>query len=110
MDYVDLHLYPVVAGLTMDQYVQNFGFVGFQQQKPILLGEFGAFQSAYPAVADASAGLRDWQIQSCAYNFKGCELWTWDTDEQPELWNAMSQGGLINQTLSPATTPNPCAP
>ena len=110
MDYVDLHLYPVVAGLTMDQYVQNFGFVGFQQQKPILLGEFGAFQSAYPAVADAAAGLRDWQIQSCAYNFKGWELWTWDTDEQPELWNAMSQGGVINQALSPATRANPCAP
>jgi hypothetical protein len=110
LDYVDLHLYPVVAGLTMDQYVQNFGFVGFQQQKPILLGEFGAFQSAYPAVADAAAGLRDWQIQSCAYNFKGWELWTWDTDEQPELWNAMSQGGVINQALSPATRANPCAP
>lgn len=109
-DFVDLHPYPVVQSLTMDQFAQNFGFVGYQQQKPILMGEFGAFQWAYPTVTDAAAGLRDWQIQSCAYNFKGWELWTWDTDEQPELWNAMSQSGVINQALSPATRPNPCAP
>lgn len=109
-DFVDLHPYPVVQSLTMDQFVQNFGFVGYQQQKPILMGEFGAFQWAYPTVSGAAAGLRDWQIQSCAYNFKGWLLWTWDTDEQPELWNAMSQSGVINQALSPAARPNPCVP
>lgn len=109
VDFVDLHPYPVVQGLTIDQFVQNFGFAGYQEQKPILMGEFGAFQSAYPTVTDAAAGLRDWQIQSCAYNFKGWLLWTWDTDEQPELWNAMSQSGVINQALSPTTRPNPCA-
>lgn len=109
LDYVDLHPYPIVLNLTMDQAVQNFGFLGYQQQKPVLMGEFGAFKSAYPSVSSAASGLQSWQIQSCAYNFKGWALWTWDTDEQPELWNAQSQGGIIGQALSPVARLNPCA-
>ena len=110
LDYVNLHPYPIVLNLTMDQVAQNYGFVGYQQQKPILMGEFGAFTWAYPLISDAVAGLKSWQSQSCAYNFKGWLLWTWDTDEQPELWNALSQGGLISQVLSPTTRPDPCSP
>jgi hypothetical protein len=109
LDYVDLHLYPGLE-LTQDQYVQNFGFVGYQQQKPILMGEMGAFISSYPAITDAASALQSWQIQSCTYNFKGWLLWTWDTDEQPELWNAASQGGVIGQALSPVSRPDPCSP
>ena len=110
LDYIDLHPYPLVENLTMDQVAQNYGFVGYQQQKPIIMGEYGAFKWAYPLVTDAAAGLQSWQIQSCAYNFKGWLLWTWDTDEQPELWNALSSGGPINASLAPASRPNPCSP
>lgn len=109
LDYVDLHAYPG-SGLTLDQSVQNFGFVGYLQQKPILMGEMGAFISSYPQVTDAAAALQAWQIQSCGYNFQGWLIWTWDTDEQPELWNAMSQSGVISQALSPVARPNPCSP
>jgi hypothetical protein len=110
LDYVDLHPYPIVLSLTMDQVVQNYGFVGYQQQKPIIMGEYGAFKWAYPLVMDAAAGMQSWQIQSCTYNFKGWLLWTWDTDEQPELWNGQSSGGAINLKLAPASRPNPCSP
>ncbi len=110
LDYVDLHAYPIASGLTLDQFADNFGFVGYQQHKPILMGEFGAFTADYAPVTDAAAGLQGWQTQSCAYNFQGWLLWTWDTDEQTELWNALSQGGAINQSLSPAERPNPCSP
>jgi hypothetical protein len=109
-DFVDLHPYPVVWNLSMAQEVQNFGFVGYQRQKPVLMGEYGAFTWAYPLVSDAAAGLQDWQIQSCAYNFDGWLLWTWDTNEQLGIWNGLSQGGAINQSLAPATRPDPCAP
>jgi preprotein translocase subunit Sec61beta len=111
-DFVDLHAYPIPNDLTLDQIVQNFAFVGTgtQQQKPIIMGEFGGFLSEYATASDAAAGLKGWQVQSCTYNFKGWLLWTWDTDEQPELWNALSQGGVINQSLSPASRPNPCSP
>ena len=110
VDFVDLHGYPTVWNLTMTQLVQNFGFVGYQQQKPVMMGEYGAFTWAYPLASDAAAGLQDWQIQSCAYNFDGWLLWTWDTNEQPEIWNALSNGGVINQALSPISRPDPCSP
>jgi hypothetical protein len=110
LDYVDLHPYPIVLSLTIDQVAQNYGFVGYQQQKPILMGEYGAFRWAYPLVSDAASGVQSWQIQSCTYNFKGWLLWTWDTDEQPELWNGLSSGGAINLSLAPASRPNPCSP
>ena len=109
LDYVDLHAYPIASSLTMDQFAENFGFVGYQQKMPILMGEFGAFTADYASVMDAATGLQGWQTQSCAYNFQGWLLWTWDTDEQTELWNALSQTGAINQSLSPAERPNPCS-
>jgi len=109
LDYVDLHIYPVVFGLTMAQAVQNFGMSGYLKTQPVQMGEFGAFTSAYATAAVAAPALRDWQAQSCPYGFKGWLLWTWDTDEQPELWNALSQGGVIDQALSPVQRPNPCS-
>jgi len=37
-DFVDIHAYPIVGELTLPQIVQNFGFVEYQQQKPVLMG------------------------------------------------------------------------
>jgi len=108
LDYIDLHLYPDVFGMTLAQTVQNFGMSGHLQAQPVQMGELGAFKSAYPTAAGAAAALEDWQVQSCAFGFKGWSLWTWDTDEQPELWNAQSQGGIIDGALAPARRPDPC--
>ncbi len=111
LDYVDLHMYPVVFDLTMAQTAQNFGFVGYQQKQPIVMGEFGAFMSAYPTISDAAAGLQAWQIQSCAYNIKGWSLWTWDEENAATtIWNATAGDGSINRALGPAFHPDPCAP
>jgi hypothetical protein len=109
-DFVDLHGYPTVWNLSMAQLVQNFGFVGYQQQKPVMMGEYGAFTWAFPLASDAASGLQNWQIQSCAYNFDGWLLWTWDTNEQPEIWNALSQSRVIDQSLAPVSRPDPCSP
>jgi hypothetical protein len=109
-DFVDLHLYPVVAGLTLPQLVENFGYTPYLNVHPVLMGETGAFVSAYDTAADAAAGLKQWQISSCDYHFNGWLLWTWDTDEQPELWNGLSAGGGIDKALAPQLRPDPCAP
>ena len=111
-DFVDLHAYPLPNDLTLPQIVQNYAFdgTGTQQQKPIIMGEFGGFLSEYATATAAATGLTNWQVQSCTYNFKGWLLWTWDTAEQPELWNALSSGGPINASLAPASRPNPCSP
>lgn len=112
-DFADLHAYPSPSDLTLPQVVQNYGFVGYQQQKPVLMGEFGANESDYPLISDAASVLQSWQIQSCAYSFNGWLLWTWDTDESeqqstPPYWYALEGDGSINATLAPASRPDPC--
>lgn len=107
-DFVDLHLYP---GLELDlrQYVENYGIDGMTA-KPIVMGEFGAFTSSYAQAEDAALALQELQVASCEYGFDGWLLWTWDTDEQPELYNGASGDGLIGRISAPANRPDPCQP
>jgi Cellulase (glycosyl hydrolase family 5) len=111
-DFVSVHPYPLAGGLTFAQYVQNFGFVGYQQQKPVVLEEFGVLESDYPVETTAANVAQNWQVQSCAYGIKGWSFWTWDTStaEQvpPPFWPAALSAGFIAQALSPAVRPDPC--
>ena len=111
-DFVSVHPYPFVGGLTLAQYVQNFGFVGYQQQKPVVMEEFGVLESNYPAESAAASVAHDWQVQSCAYGIKGWAFWTWDTSNAEQVdgpfWPASLGAGLIGQTLAPSARPNPC--
>jgi hypothetical protein len=112
-DFADLHAYPIVGELSLSQVVQNYGFTGYQQQKPVLMGEFAAQQNDYPSVSQAATVLQNWQIQSCAYFFKGWLLWTWDTESAEQSpagqdWWALADTGEINAALAPVNRPNPC--
>jgi hypothetical protein len=111
-DFVSVHPYPLAGGLTFAQYAQNFGFVGYQQQKPVVLEEFGVLESDYPVETTAASVAQNWQVQSCAYGIKGWSFWTWDTStaEQvpPPFWPAALGAGFIAQALSPAVRPDPC--
>jgi hypothetical protein len=107
VDFVDIHPYPGIE-LTLPQYMENFGISG-PTPKPVVIGEFGAFKFAYPSPSAAVPALLAWQQDSCRYGVDGWLLWTWDSDpEQPELWSALSQGGVIEQALSPTSRPDPC--
>ncbi len=108
LDFVDLHPYPN-TDLTLRQFVENYELAGLKD-KPVIMGEFGAFRSAFPSAQTAADALVDWQAASCQYGFDGWLLWTWDTDEQPELYNGLSDGGAIDRALAPANRPDPCAP
>jgi hypothetical protein len=111
-DFVTIHPYPIIGGLTFAQYVQNFGFVGYQQQKPVMIGEFGVLESNYPVESTAASVAQNWQVQSCAYGIKGWSFWTWDTSPPEQVdgpfWPAALGAGLIAKALSPAVRPNPC--
>ncbi len=112
-DFVDVHGGPGSYALPLDQLVQNYGFVGYQQQKPVLMGEYEADEQDYPLISDAATALQNWQIQSCAYSFQGWLLWTWDTFESeqnstPPFWAALSGDGSINTDLSPSVRPDAC--
>jgi hypothetical protein len=105
-DFIDLHPYPGV-GLTFPQFVDNFGIEGMQE-KPILMGEFGASTSSFPTLNATARVLHDWQVESCKYGFDGWLVWTWDTQEDPNFYTALSGEGQIEQALAPANRPDAC--
>jgi hypothetical protein len=110
-DFVDIHGYVIGGDLTIDQLVQNYGFVGYQQRQPVVMGEFGVFMNAATTIGEAAADLKNWQQVGCSYGIKGWLLWTWDTDDPAagDVWNATSGDGSINQALAPQYRPDPCS-
>jgi F5/8 type C domain len=106
-DLVDLHASPGLD-VTLLQYMESFGVDG-TETKPIVLGEVAAFKAAYPSLDETPYALQDWQRESCRFGVDGWLVRTWDTEEQPELWNALSGGGTIERALAPAYRADPCA-
>jgi hypothetical protein len=109
LDFLDLHAYPG-WDLPLVQYLANFEHA-WPSRKPLLLGELGAYQFAFPTVAEAAVGLQAVQRESCAHGFDGWLLWTWDTPTPvwPQMWNAVSEGGHLSRALGPRARPDPCA-
>jgi|GEM_PF-1495006 len=105
-DFIDLHAY-LGWGLSLEDYVDRFEIQGYTE-KPIILGEFGAAKRAYPSAAVAAQALQEMQVGTCGYGFDGWLLWTWDGDEQKELWNGLSENGEISAALAPKERPDPC--
>ncbi len=106
-DFVDIHPYADDE-LTFPQFMQNYGIDG-PTAKPIIIGEFGASKRHIGSASQTATALTSWQRQSCTYGIDGWVLWTWDTNEQPDLWNALSDGGVIERALAPSTRPDACA-
>ncbi len=105
-DFIDLHAYPGFE-LNLEQYVENYG-LNSMQEKPVIMGEFGGEVSRFASVTQAAQRFTRWQIESCAHGFDGWLFWTWDTQEQPDFFNAKMENGLIAQALSPALRHDPC--
>jgi hypothetical protein len=93
---------------TFAEAMEKYG-IEDPMAKPVVIGQMGAFRPSFGTADDAAANLVEWQRESCAYGIDGWLLWTWDSGEQPELWNALSAGGAIEQALAPRNRTNPCA-
>jgi hypothetical protein len=104
-DFIDLHAYPGF-NFTLKKTVENFKINGMEE-KPIIMGEFGAFKSQFSTAQRSVTALQDWQIESCQYGFDGWLLWHWDTVDA-NIWNALDADELIARTLSPLEMPDPC--
>lgn len=78
---------------------------------PLIMGEFGAFRvnpAQFPTAAGAASAMLQQVIDACSFNFQGWMFWTYDTVEQPRLWDFVTAPDLW-QALSPRLHPNPCA-
>ena len=105
-DFIDLHIY-LGWGLSLEEYLRRFE-VEEQAAKPVILGEFGASSRAYPDVQEAVRKLVELQAASCGYGFDGWLLWTWDTEDMPDLWTGMRANGEISAALAPLNRRDPC--
>jgi hypothetical protein len=104
LDFLDMHLYPVPSR-TLEQDLDSINWdqvkaKADQLGKPIMLGEFGAFKFHYSDVSTAVSVLKSHLNAVEAEGFEGGLHWTYDTDEQPDLWNAQESGGVIFDMLA----------
>ncbi|MCZ7533742.1 MAG: discoidin domain-containing protein [Acidimicrobiia bacterium] len=107
LDFVDLHAYPGLGG-EWDAIASSYGIADEEPPSPILLGEFGAFESAYVTPSEGAAAMARWQSASCEYGFDGWLLWFWGADKDDEVIPVDVDDAAIARAISPAVRPDPC--
>lgn len=106
LDFVDLHAYPGF-GASWDSIATAYRLTE-NPPYPLLLGEFGAFEDAYPDPEDAAAATARWQVGSCDLGFDGWLLWFWGADRDDEVITADAHDRVVGQAISPLNRPDPC--
>ncbi len=107
LDFVDLHAYPGLGG-TWPLISEAYGLTGDPLDYPLLLGEYGAFEFAYPDPDDAAAAMARWQASSCEWGFGGWLLWFWGADKDDEVITAEVFDARVARAVSPLVRPDPC--
>lgn len=109
LDFYDFHIYPSNT-LSMTGMIENLGVTKFYE-KPILMGETGAYLSEFDSVEAAARAVQDWIAASCPFGFEGWLVWSY-YPTPPELpdatWGFTDGGSLLMQAVSPAFQPDPC--
>ena len=110
LDFLDFHPYPGV-GLTMEQQAENYGMIDYHE-KPVVLGELGAFRHVYESSEQAASVLQTWQAEACAFGFDGFLLWQWDAPNLSlvgdNVWGPHDGNGEIARVMAPAFNADPC--
>ena len=109
LDFVGLHFYPGF-GDTWDTIAALPGMFDQERDYPVILGEFGAFEDAYPSPEEGAAAMARWQAGSCELGFDGWLLWFWGADKDDEVYPVETADVAIGRAISPLTRPDPCDP
>jgi len=109
LDFFDFHAYP--GGAKLRPLAENFGMIGYKQ-KPIVMGEVGAFISKYNSAESAARAVQGWIADSCELGFDGWLYWGYY--RAPEAigdatWGFTDANGLLLKALAPTNRPDPCA-
>lgn len=107
LDFVDLHAYPGLGG-TWASIGPAYGLHDRTVGYPLLLGEFGAFEDAYPSHDEAAAAMARFQAESCEWGFGGWLLWFWGATEDDEVITVESHDAAIARAISARVRPDPC--
>ena len=107
MDFFDLHHYAG-NGVDDNQVWENFGLIGVDD-KPLVLGEHGAYYSWYSSEDRAAAAVMGLEVGSCKVGFDGWLIWAWRGDESRDIWWASDGEAMIARVVAPVERPDPCA-
>jgi len=110
IDFIDYHDYPGLAPVGWEGTFGN-SFLTGEHDKPIVLGEVGAFRSAYSTVDAAITALVGQISDACRSGLDGFLGWVWDGQGfYEDTWNAVDADAAIADALSPANYPELCEP
>ncbi|CAF1079893.1 unnamed protein product [Adineta ricciae] len=99
-DYTDLHVY---ASNNVQKELEG---AALSREKPILMGETGAYTGDFPNASIAALAIKKVIIDSFNYRFNGWGIWTWNSvDQIPRFWTLTEQNNTINKVLSPSFWP-----
>jgi hypothetical protein len=103
-DVIDIHLYsPDAQGLATDmksvEHTELLDLLKASPDKALIVGEFGVFKRRYPKLPEAAVWMADLAKRIPELGAAGWLYWTYDCDEQKELWNARSDDGQIFRAL-----------
>ncbi len=109
LDFFDFHAYPA-SDISLAQIAGNFGMLGYED-KPIIMGEVGAFRDRFPSVELAARRVQDWIAESCQYGFDGWLYWEYYGQDVAgdRMYGLAGDNALLLFTLSPLVQPDPCA-
>jgi hypothetical protein len=109
LDFLDVHFYRTRKAETVtDAFAKDMESIGFTgetagailRDKPVILGEFGAFRFADATFAAACENLLAIRDRAIEREYSGAMLWTFDCFEQKELYNGMVDGGIFLPLLA----------
>ena len=109
LDFFDFHAY---AGedVSLAEMAENFGL---PSDKPVVMGEVGAFIDRYSDVERAGVAIQNWYAASCALGFDGWLYWEMlpaDLSIGDATWALTAQDNYLLDALAPVNQPDPCTP
>lgn len=104
LSYIDIHIYvpsvaelsPQLASVEMEPLREACA----RARKPLFVGEIGALMGHYATPGAAAKTMPGIFAALRSEGFAGYSYWTYDCHEQPEVWNAKSDGGVIFDTIA----------
>jgi hypothetical protein len=108
LDFFDFHAYP--GGPSLADHVEHFGMIDYAD-KPILLGEYGAFRHIYSGIDSAARALTTWVAESCQHGFDGWLYWTYypaNATVNDRTWGLVDEDNYLLNLFAPANQPDAC--
>lgn len=109
LDFFDFHAYPG-EDITLAEIAENFGLPA---DKPVVMGEVGAFIDRYRDIDQAALAVQQWIAESCDLGWDGWLYWEMlhaDLSVGDATWALTAADGLLLDVLAPVSQPDACTP